>query len=104
MPLVTNILVLSITAYCHCKTCCGPSASGIAANGKPVTPEVTVAGPRRYKLGSSVTISGLTNKFVLNDRLAKRYDNRIDIYMSSHAAARSWGIQKRQVTIVSTTK
>lgn len=104
MPLTTNIALMVITAYCHCKTCCGPSASGIAANGKPVTPEVTVAGPRRYKLGSSVTIAGLTNKFVLNDRLAKRYDNRIDIYMSSHLAAKQWGIQKRQVTIISTTK
>lgn len=104
MPLTTNIALMVITAYCHCKTCCGPSASGIAANGKPVTPEVTVAGPRKFPLGSSVIIAGLTNKFKLNDRLAKRYDNRIDIYMSSHADAKAWGIQKRQVTIISATK
>lgn len=99
--MLTNIFIATITAYCHCKTCCGPNAKGIAANNKPVVAGITVAGPRQFPLGSNVTIDGLTNKFVLNDRLAKRYDNRIDIYMSRHSDAKKWGIQKRKVTIIS---
>lgn len=88
-----------ITAYCACTICCGPKASGLAANGKPPVQGVTVAGSRVYPLGTKVTIAGLTNNFIINDRLATRYDKRFDIYFTSHKQALKWGKQQRTVIV-----
>jgi len=98
--MITNIITATLTAYCACKVCCGPNAQGItAANVKPIQ-GITIAAPRKYPLRTTtVIINGHT--YTVQDRLAKRYDARFDIYFNSHKDALQFGIKhKQKVTII----
>jgi len=119
--LITNLLTLTLTAYCQCKGCCGKAGQPTASGRMPL-PSRTVALPRAFTLGSAVLIpaSAVASKgrldanggrnllkqqaingyytFVGEDRLARRYDNRIDIFMGSHKEAVKFGI-KTNVTV-----
>lgn len=94
----TNVLIAIISAYCHCTICCGPTAKGINAAGKAPVQEHSIAVPRRYPLGTKVIIAGHT--YTADDRLAKRYDNRFDIYFRTHREARKFGIRTNNITII----
>jgi 3D (Asp-Asp-Asp) domain-containing protein len=96
--MITNAIV---TAYCACKICCGQTSHGICADGHKPIAGVTVAASRNIPLGTHIHISGFTNDFVVQDRLAKRYDNRFDIYFKSHNDALKFGLQHHDVTIIS---
>jgi hypothetical protein len=53
---------------------------------------------RGLKRGVEVEIDGLDGRYTVLDRMARRWKDKIDIYMGDDvAAARTWG--KRQVTI-----
>ena len=84
---MTNIL----TAYCACVLCCGPNAKGITASGLRPVQGVTVAGPRHIALGTKVNING--HNYILQDRTARRFDGRWDIYFTNHAEALRFGKQ-----------
>lgn len=108
MP-VTNIITATITAYCACKLCCGPNAKGICANNSRPTAGTTIAASRTIPLGCKVIIKGFNYTgqvgtgdtiFTVQDRLAKRYDSRFDIYMSSHQKAKDFGIRTGQVVVI----
>lgn len=88
----------AVTAYCHCAKCCG-RANQLAADGHMPRAGVTVAGPRSLPLGTHVWIEGLGERIV-TDRLAISFDNRFDIFMTSHRAARRFGLQQLHVTIL----
>lgn len=88
---ITNAV---ITAYCCCQICCGNSSPGINAAGKRPIQGISIAGPRSLPLGTRIRIAGMTNEFILDDRTAKKYDGRFDIYFSSHAEARQFGIRR----------
>ncbi|QCU90935.1 3D domain-containing protein [Thiomicrorhabdus sediminis] len=48
--------------------------------------------------GSKVTISGLPGEYIVLDKMHKRWEKKIDIYMGlDHQAAKEWG--KQEVTI-----
>lgn len=96
--MTTNIITAIITGYCACKTCCGPNAKGITANGNKPTQSVTVAASRRIPFGSTAIING--NAYVVQDRLAKRYDSRFDIYFAKHSDAKKFGIKTNQITVI----
>lgn len=96
--MTTNIITAIISAYCACKLCCGPNAKGINASGKTPVQGQSIAVPRRYRLGSSVTIAGQT--FRADDRLARRHDSRFDIYLRNHREAQKFGIKREKVTII----
>jgi len=50
------------------------------------------------KNGSKVTIEGLSGEFLVLDKMHKRWEKKIDIYMGNdHEKAKQWG--KRQVVI-----
>lgn len=135
MVTITNAV---ITAYCACRICCGPHATGLAANGRPPQEGVTVAAPRWVPLGTVVTIRLLplqgtvkgaaseaeftrpkrakqvpvsttwkaplsTSTLVrtAQDRTARRYDGRFDIYFSRHSDAVKFGIRHAVVTLQS---
>lgn len=85
----------TITAYCACPKCCGPNARGITASGKKVAVGM-VAGPRRIPLGTKVLIGG--NPYTVEDRTAKRYDGRWDIYFDNHKQALRFG--KRELKVI----
>lgn len=92
--MTTNILTAVITAYCSCKVCCGPNAKGITANGNRPIQGVTIAASRSLPFGTKVVTS--YGVYEVQDRLAKRYDSRFDIYFDSHEKAKQFGIKRNQ--------
>lgn len=100
--MTTNVLTAVITAYCSCKLCCGPNAKGITANGQKAKAEVTIAASRSIPFNSTVIVGN--KSYIVQDRLARRYDSRFDIYMSSHQSALNFGIRTQQVTIITKAK
>ena len=90
-----------VTAYCSCRLCCGQHATGLAANGHRPIEGVTCAGPRCYPVGTRLYLAGLGYRTV-TDRLAKRYDNRVDVYVKSHKKAKRFGRKMMRVTILTT--
>lgn len=95
MLTITNLLV---TAYCSCKICCGPKAHGVTANGLRPLPGVTCAASRNIPFGSKVIVAG--HVYTVQDRLAVRFDNRVDLFMPSHKAAQKWGVRNLKVQII----
>ena len=98
--MTTNIITATITAYCSCKLCCGPNAKGICANGQKPKEGITIAASRNIPLGSQSIIAGRV--YTVHDRLAKRFDNRFDIYFAKHSDAKKFGIRTNQKVIVIT--
>ncbi len=99
---MTNVITAIITAYCSCKLCCGPNATGLTARGTTPHEHRTVAARRSIPFGSTVIIGG--KSYTVEDRLAKRFDSRFDVYMSSHQSALNFGIRTQQVTIITKAK
>jgi len=95
---MTNLLTTAVrTAYCACSACCGPRASGLTASGvRPVEGRTVAA--NHLPFGTWVRIQGIGLRRV-EDRLAKRYTGRFDVYFKSHAAAKRFGLQVRSVTL-----
>jgi 3D (Asp-Asp-Asp) domain-containing protein len=94
--LLTNI---TITAYCACVICCGPhSKEAVCANGKKPIEGITVAASRSIPFGTHIRVQGMTNDFVVMDRLAHKYDNRIDIYFKEHNKAKQFGIKHKNIS------
>lgn len=95
----TNLLV---TAYCSCHICCGSHATGLTASGHKPIQGTTIAASRSLPLGTRVYLEG--HWYVVQDRLSKRFDSRMDIYMSKHSDAKKHGIKLEQVWIESKRK
>jgi len=93
--IITNAIV---SFYCSCQLCCGPQAKGITASGHKPKENLTIAAPRWVKLGTRVKINNIT--YVVQDRTAKRWDGRWDIYVKSHKKAQQLGKQTYNVTIL----
>ena len=95
---ITTITNAIVTAYCACTTCCGDQAASITASGvKPIS-GVTIAASRTLPIGTKVIINNHT--YVVQDRLARRYDSRFDIYFDSHQDAKKFGKQTLNVKII----
>ncbi|HUD73750.1 MAG TPA: 3D domain-containing protein [Terracidiphilus sp.] len=88
--MTTNILIAFVTAYV--------ATGHPAANGHQPQTQHTVALPRQFPLGSKVQIDG--HWYVGEDRTAKKYDGRFDIFMATRDAALQWGKRRMQVTVV----
>lgn len=92
--MITNILTAVVTAY--------------VATGQPVawnhpcahhpTVGLTIAIPRRFPLGSVVEIDGV--RYIGEDRTAKKFDGRFDIFMSTKHAAITFGKQTKTITVI----
>lgn len=95
---MTNAL---LTAYCACRLCCGPQAAGITASGHKPVEGITIAAPRSVKLGTVVVVTApgvFTNRvFRVQDRTARRYDGRWDVFYRSHENAKRFGIRRGTV-------
>ena len=91
---ITNAI---ITAYCACTNCCGAHATGLTAAGRPPVQGITIAGPRAFPLGTKVSIAG--HSYIVQDRTAKRFDGRWDIYFASHKEALKFGKQTNNITV-----
>jgi len=97
--MTTNeILQATITAYCACTKCCGPKAADITASEKAPIAGITIAVPRSIPLGSRITIGA--HAYIAQDRTARRFDGRFDIYFATHKEALRFGKQTNKVTII----
>lgn len=84
-----------ITAYCACVVCCG-KAGGLTASGAKPVPGVTVAAPRGVPFGrwAVIEVPGLGRlRRRVEDRTAKRFDGRWDVFFATHEEAKRFGIQ-----------
>ena len=99
---ISNISYKDITAYCSCRVCCGKwHAFKKTANGKTPRANHTIAASRSIPFGSLVVIEGLKGTYVVEDRLATKYDHRIDVYFESHQAALEFGKRRHQRVTIS---
>ena len=81
----------TVTAYCACTKCCGVmGGTGITASGKPARQGVTVAASRKIPMGTRLRIEGVGVR-VVQDRLAPRYDDRVDVFFTRHEDAVRFG-------------
>jgi len=107
MPTVTNAIV---TFYCACTICCGPgnpAARRTASGTRPVVGQ-TIAAPRQIPFGSVVQLrevwssvnqhSRRNHVLIVEDRTARRYEGRWDIFVRTHAEARKLGKQRLTIT------
>lgn len=104
----------TITAYCSCEICCSSEWANnrpldeygnpivYGASGEMLVPDYSIAtdvGLIPY--GETILING--REYVAHDCGSAIFDNRIDIYMSSHERALEWGVQNieifREVTV-----
>ena len=87
-----------ITAYCKCPLCCGRwSKYGRTASGTIPTPNHTAA-CNFLSFGTRIRVG--ERIYTVEDRLAKRFSDRIDIYFNSHKEALKFGKQQLKVTII----
>jgi 3D (Asp-Asp-Asp) domain-containing protein len=96
---VTNYVGLVVlTAYCSCFSCCKPFADGITASGTKPAQGRTVAA-NWLPFGTRVYLDGVGWRTV-EDRMAKRFSERVDVYFDRHADARRFGIRTNRVWVV----
>ena len=84
---VASSVLATITAYC---------LTGIMASGKEVY-DGAIACPRNIPLGTKIIIGNMG--YTCEDRLAMRYDDRFDIWMSDCNDCMEWGVQKLKVKV-----
>lgn len=84
----------TVTAYCGCSTCCGKwSSLNRTADGHRPQQGVTCAAPRAIPFGTRLQIAGVGTRIV-QDRLAVKYNSRIDVFFQSHREALEFGRQR----------
>lgn len=87
--------------YFRCKICCGPSARGLFADGSKVSSVMdsglrVCAAPRGLPFGAVLYVEGI-GQVVVKDRGGAIKGQRLDLYHSSHAEARVFGVQNKQI-------
>lgn len=106
-PQMISMGVFKVTAYCSCSLCCSHYAENrpLDENGEPIVYGASGAELiADYSIavdvdlipyGETILING--REYVAHDCGSAIYDNRIDIYMSSHERALQWGVQYIEV-------
>lgn len=93
-------VVMEVTAYCACESCCGPFADGITASGSKVTdvPAFVAAG-KQYPFGTVFKVPGYNDgkPVCVLDRGAAIKGNKLDTYHETHSAARKFG--RKTITV-----
>ena len=91
-----------LTAYCPCAKCCGKT-DGITSTGTLAAEGRTIAvDPRVIPYGSTVTLyyeDGTVHTYTAEDCGGAIKENRIDVFFSSHDAARAFGVQSAMVYV-----
>ena len=91
-----------LPAYCPCMKSCGKT-DGITSTGTLAAEGRTIAvDPRVIPYGSTVTIyyeDGTVHTYTAEDCGGAIKENRIDVFFSSHDAARAFGVQSAMVYV-----
>lgn len=106
-------ITFRVTAYCPCEICCGEWAKNrpldehgepivYGASGEELISGVSCASPLDF--GTSIELEGL-GILIVHDRFAEWVVDKhgtyiIDVYMTDHNAAKAWGVQYVEGTIV----
>lgn len=90
--------IVTVTAYHHC-----PGSRGITASGRRVKTGMIALSRDlernlRMQFGDKVLLQGM-GVFEFQDRMAPRWSRKADIYLSTQAKARRFGV-KRYVVLV----
>ena len=92
---------MTVTAYCGCAKCCGKWAKAHkTADGHTPEQGVTCAASRAIPFGTRLDIEGVGVRTV-QDRLATKYDSRVDVYFDKHQDALEFGRKECRVKILS---
>lgn len=92
----THESIVTVTAYCPCKKCCGEYANGYTATGAKATQGVTIAtDPDVLPMGTEIELDGHT--YTVQDTGGAIAGNRLDLYFDSHEDALRWGVQEKTV-------
>jgi 3D (Asp-Asp-Asp) domain-containing protein len=95
IPKLRELGTFKLTAYCICEKCCGKS-DGITASSVKATPYKTVAVDKNViPLGTELYING--DYFVAQDTGGAVKGNVIDVCVSSHEEALSFGVHYAKV-------
>ena len=86
---------MNASAYCSCAACCGKT-NGVTSSGAIAQPNHTIAAGPGLPIGTVIYIPALAGQpnggwFRVEDRGGAISNNRIDIFMGSHAAALQFG-------------
>lgn len=89
------IKTFNTSAYCSCIKCCGKT-SGTTSSGEKVTSWYTLAAGKAYPIGTIIYIPSMKDKpnagwFIVQDRGGAISNNKLDIYMDTHAQALQFG-------------
>ena len=106
----SNVIQVTATAYCLCKSCCGKNPTdpyyGYTASGLKIVPgtgmKVIAVDPNVIPLNTNVYVEGLNGAWdygyaIAADTGGAIKNQKIDLYMDSHADALKWG--RRQVKV-----
>jgi len=93
-----EVITADVTQYSKAETC--PNAQCITASGRKITnaDDDVMACPRKYKLGSRVIMDG--KEYICEDRTAKRYDGRFDVWVDDYQKALDWGKKSKTLLII----
>ncbi len=106
-PQYISLGVYTITAYCSCEACCSEWSLNrpLDENGNPIVYGASgerliadysiAADVGLIPFGETVLING--KEYICHDVGSAIFDNRIDIYMSSHEMALEWGVQNIEI-------
>lgn len=83
------------SAYCSCSKCCGKT-TGITSSGEKASAWCTLAAGKGYPIGTIIYIPYFKDKpnggwFIVQDRGGAISNNKLDVYMGSHAQALQFG-------------
>jgi len=93
-----------VTAYCPCRKCCGESADGVTASGRPVTANdsrFVAADAKVLSFGRLVSVPGYHGgqKAPVLDRGGLIKGKRLDVFFPTHAQAQRWGARWLDVKV-----
>lgn len=95
-------VLMRVTAYCACGKCCGEYSDGITASGHRIKDgDMFAAADAKYAFGTEMVIDGYNGGKAVKvlDRGSAIYDNRLDVFFSSHQEALEWGVRHIEVNI-----
>lgn len=92
----SQVATMSATAYCPCKLCCGPKASGYTHSGVKAGYGIAAVDPKVIPLGTQFYIEGY-GPAVAADIGSAIKGNRIDLCFETHQEALIFGRKKIQV-------
>ncbi len=94
-----------VTAYCPCRTCCGPGAAGVTSTGQDARQSGCAVDPKLVPYGSRVRIPGVGWRTADDTGSGMRANGRrgivhIDVRMQSHKQALRFGVRRLTITVL----